>query len=65
MFCEIEKVKLTISAHSCSHTLLQPTILASVAIDPEYCALLVLCAWPIVNSLLDRPAEEALKAKVN
>jgi len=49
-----------ISAHACCHTLLEAAVLAAVAIDTEYGALLVLRAWPVVNSLLNRPAEEAL-----
>jgi metal-dependent amidase/aminoacylase/carboxypeptidase family protein len=49
-----------VSAHACCHTLLEAAVLAAVAIDTEYGALLVLRAWPVVNSLLNRPAEEAL-----
>jgi hypothetical protein len=56
---------LTISAHACCHTLLEAAVLAAVAIDTEYGALLVLRAWPVVNSLLNRPAEEALKEELN
>lgn len=59
------KTLLTISAHPCCHTLLEAAVLAAVAIDPEYGALLVLRAWPVVDSLLNGPPEEALKQELN
>ena len=52
---------LTISAHSCGHTLLESAVLASVTVDPLNGALLVLGAGPVVDLLLYGPAEESLK----
>ena len=52
---------LTISAHPCGHTLLESAVLASVPIYPLNGALLVLGAGPVVDLLLDGPAEESLK----
>ena len=56
-----ERSLLTIAAHSRSHTLLESAVLASVPIYPLNGALLVLGAGPVVDLLLDGPAEESLK----
>ena len=54
---------LTISAHSCSHALLEPAVLTSVPVDPLDVTLLILGAWSVVDLLLDGPTEESLKSK--
>ena len=54
-------IVLTISAHSRSHALLEPAVLTSVAVDSLDRALLVLRARPVLDLLLDRPAEESLQ----
>ena len=55
------KSVLTISAHPRGHTLLESTVLASVAIDPLDGTLLVLGAGPVVDLLLDGAPEESLE----
>ena len=52
---------LTVSAHACRDALLEAAVLAAVPVDAQYGALLILGAGPILNLLLDRAAEEALK----
>ena len=54
---------LTISAHSCSHALLEPAVLTSVPVYPLNVTLLILGAWSVVDLLLDGPTEESLKIK--
>ncbi len=55
------KRQLTITAHSDSDALLESTVLASVAIDAENGALLILGARPILDLLLNTPPEETLE----
>lgn len=56
-------VELTISAHADGDALLQPTVLAPVAVDAEYRALLVLGAGPVLYLLLDAAPEETLRTR--
>ena len=58
---KISNSVLTISAHSCSHALLEPAVLTSVPVDPLDVTLLILGAWSVVDLLLDGPTEESLK----
>ena len=52
---------LTVPAHADSQTLLQPTVLTTVTVDPENRAALVLGARLVLNLLLNRTTEEALQ----
>lgn len=52
---------LTVSAHAGGDALLEPAVLAAVAVDPQDAALLVLRARPVLDLLLDRAAEKALQ----
>ena len=56
-------IELTISTHSDGHALLEPAILAAVPVDAQDRAVLVLRAWLVLNLLLDRTAEKALRNK--
>lgn len=56
-------VELTISAHADGDALLQPAVLAPVAVDAEYRALLVLGAGPVLDLLLDAAPEETLRTR--
>lgn len=55
---------LTIPAHSNGYALLQPAVLASVPVDAQDGALLVLGARPVLDLLLDAAPEEALRRTV-
>lgn len=55
------RLKLTISTHPDGDALLQSTILAAVPVDPQNRALLILCARPVLDLLLDAASEEALR----
>lgn len=54
--------KLTIAGHANGHALLKATVLASVAIVADNCTLLTLRTRSVLNLLVDRASEEALKA---
>ena len=56
-------VRLTIATHAYGDALLQPAVLAAVAVDPQYAALLVLGARPVLDFLLDAAPEEALRRR--
>ena len=60
--CRVTR-SLTVSAHSGRDALLEAAVLAAVAVNAQYGALLILGAGAVLNLLLDRPAEEALKVK--
>lgn len=51
---------LTISAHSNGDAFLQPTVLTPVPVDPEYGTLLVFCARPVLDLLLNAASKESL-----
>lgn len=51
---------LTISAHADADALAEPAVLTSVPVDPQDIALLVLGTRPVLDLLLDAPAEKAL-----
>lgn len=51
---------LTISAHADADALAEPAVLTPVPVDPQDVALLVLGARPVLDLLLDAPAEKAL-----
>ena len=59
-FCRVTR-SLTVSAHSGRDALLEAAVLAAVAVNAQYGALLILGAGAVLNLLLDRPAEEALQ----
>ncbi len=52
---------LTVSGHPCCDALLEPAVLAAVAVDAQDVALLVLGAGPVLDLLLDGATEEALE----
>ena len=60
--CRVTR-SLTVSAHSGRDALLEAAVLAAVAVNAQYGALLILGAGAVLNLLLDRPAEEALKVR--
>jgi len=51
---------LTVSTHADADALAEPAVLTPVPVDPQYVALLILGAWPVLDLLLDTPAEKAL-----
>lgn len=53
--------RLTITTHADSDALFETAILTAIPVDPEDAALLILGARPILNFLLDAPAEKALR----
>ena len=53
--------KLTISAHSNSDAFLESAVLATIAIDAQNGALLILGARTVLDLLLDAPPEETLE----
>ena len=61
--CQIVRLcwVLTISAHAGGDAFLEATVLAPVPVHSLDGALLVLCAWSVLDLLLDRPPEESLK----
>ena len=56
-------IRLTVTAHPDGDALFQPAILAAVPVDAEDGALLVLCAGPVLDLLLDAAPEEALRTE--
>lgn len=58
-----KKFLLTIARHANGDALLQTAILATVSINPEYGALLVFRARPILNFLLDRTTKKSLQTQ--
>lgn len=53
--------RLTITTHADGDALFETAILTAIPVDSEDAALLILGARPILNLLLDAPAEKALR----
>lgn len=58
---KILEKRLTITTHAYGDALFETAILAAIPVDSEDAALLILRARPILNLLLDAPAEKALR----
>lgn len=53
-------IMLTVSTHADADALAEPAVLTPVSVDPQDVALLVLGARPVLDLLLDAPAEKTL-----